>query len=138
MDRKLLKISAVSKEVGLSVPTIRYYCDLGMIPSICRNDDGERVFDDEAITWLQGIKFQRELGIPISKIKEYIKLSQATGPAALKKRHAMLLEQREKAKSDLLEATERLDILDAKIKSEEEIINGKKSDSLSAARRFSQ
>ena len=133
-----MKISEVSKKVELSVPTIRYYSDLGMVPSVCRDTDGERIFDDEAITWLKGIKFQRELGLPLSEIQAYLKLSQKTGPAALKKRHAMLLRQREKARSDLLKATERLDILDTKIKSEEEIISGKKSDSLSAARRFSQ
>ena len=133
-----MKISEVSKTVGLSIPTIRYYCDLGLVPSIQRDLDGERVFDDESITWLKGIKFQRDLGLSLSEIQTYLQLSQKTGPAALKKRHALLLEQRKKAQSDLDAATERLNCLNDKIKLEEAIIKGTKKDSLSAARRFSQ
>lgn len=131
-----MKISEVSKEVGLSVPTIRYYCDLGMVPSVRRDVDDERIFDDEAVLWLQGIKFQRELGSPLSEIKAYIELSQKTGPTALKKRHDMLLAQYEKAQSDLAASTERLNRLDTKIKLEEKVIRGHRADSLSAARRF--
>lgn len=133
----MMKISEVSKTVGLSVATIRYYSDLGMIPSEKRDLTGERVFDDEAIVWLQGIKFQRELGMSLTEIKEYMKLCQANGPAAVKKRYKMLLTQRGKAKQDLLDSVERMDQIDLKIKREEEIIKGQKSDSLRAARRFS-
>lgn len=131
-----MRISEVSKTVGLSVATIRYYTDLGMVPSVKRDVDGQRIFNDDAIVWLQGIKFQRELGIHISDIKQYIHLSQETGPAALKKRHAMLLKQRDKAKHDVLEAVDRLDQIDTKIKLEEDIMSGRKFDSNSAARRF--
>lgn len=136
-EADIMKISEVSKIVDLSVATIRYYSDLGMIPSEKRDLVGERVFDDEAVVWLQGIKFQRELGIPLSEIKQYMKLCQASGPAAVKKRYEMLLKQRTKAKQDLLDSVERMDQIDLKIKREEEIMKGKKSDSLSAARRFS-
>ncbi len=65
-----MKISEVSKVVGLSVATIRYYSGLGLIPSEKRDLAGERIFDDEAVVWLQGIKFQRDLGIPLSEIKK--------------------------------------------------------------------
>ena len=132
----MMKISEVSKTVGLSVATIRYYSDLGMIPSEKRDLAGERVFDDEAVVWLQGIKFQRELGMSLTEIKEYMKLCQASGPAAVKKRYKLLLTQRSKAKQDLLDSVERMDQIDLKIKREEEIIKGQKSDSLRAARRF--
>lgn len=131
-----MKISEVSKRVGLSVPTIRYYTDQDMVPDVTRDNEGQRVFNDEAITWLLGIKFQRDLGIPISEIKKYIQLSKETGPAALKKRHIMLLRQREKAKQDVLHSVSRLDAIDEKIKQEQAIMAGKKRDSLSAARRF--
>lgn len=131
-----MKISEVSKKIDLPVATIRYYSDLNMIPSLQRDSEGQRIFDDEAVVWLQGIKFLRELNIPIADIKEYIELSQKTGPAALKKRHQMLLKQRAIAQHSLAHSTERLDKIDKKIKHEEEIINGRKHDSLNPARRF--
>lgn len=45
-----MKISEISKQVGLSVSSIRYYSDLGLIPSMTRDSEGERIFDNEAIT----------------------------------------------------------------------------------------
>ena len=93
----MLKISEVSQKTELSIATIRYYSDLDMVPSVKRNDKGQRVFDEEAVVWLEGIKFLRELGTPIPEIKKYMELCQKTGTAALKKRHDILLHQRERA-----------------------------------------
>ena len=135
---KMFKISEASAKVGLSVATIRYYAELDMIPSIKRNDENQRVFDDESITWLQGIKFLRELGMPLAEIKESIILCQKTGKAALNKRHELLLKQKVRAKQSVLDAQSRLDELENRLRLEDEIIKGHKQDSLSAARRFNQ
>lgn len=132
-----MKISDVSKKVGLPVATIRYYSDLEMIPSLKRDTDGQRIFDDEAIVWLEGIKFQRDLGMSLAEIKKFIELSQDPNTAALKKRHQILLEQRIKANQRMLSSADTLKRIDLKIKLDEDIIAKKKRDSLSAARRFS-
>ncbi|APU72407.1 MerR family transcriptional regulator [Companilactobacillus crustorum] len=132
-----LKISEVSKQTGLSIPTIRYYTDQNMIPSVTRDLDNQRVFDDEAVVWLEGIKVLRELGVPLSEIKEYITLSQKSGPIALRKRHTLLIKQQALAKVNFAQSAKILTKLNKKIKLEEDIMNGKKRDSLSAARRFS-
>jgi len=134
----MLKISEVSQKTKLSIATIRYYTDLDMVPSVQRNYKDQRVFDEEAVVWLEGIKFLRELGTPIPEIKEYMELCQKTGAAALKKRHQILLQQRERAELALNDSQLRLDKLDQRIELENQIINGKKRDSLSAARRFCQ
>lgn len=133
----ILKISEVSKQTGLSIPTIRYYTDQNMIPSVTRDLDNQRVFDDEAVVWLEGIKVLRELGVPLSEIKEYITLSQKSGPIALRKRHMLLIKQQALAKENFAQSAKTLNKLNKKIKLEEDIMNGKKRDSLSAARRFS-
>lgn len=129
-------ISEVSKKVDLPVATIRYYADLDMIPSITRNIDNQRVFDEESIVWLDGIKFLRALNMPIPEIKNYIKLCQDPSLAALKKRHQLLLKQESSAKHLVELDQKRLEKLESKIKLEDEILKGHKRDSLSAARRF--
>jgi len=134
----MLRISEVSKKTNLPIPTIRYYTDLNMVPSVQRNDKGQRIFDDEAIVWLEGIKFLRALGTPIPEIKEYMELCQRKGPAAVKKRHIILLRQRDRAKQAVTDSKLRLDKLNQRIDLENQIIDGKKRDSLSAARRFCQ
>lgn len=134
----VLLISEASKKVDLPVATIRYYADLNMIPSIKRNYKGQRVFDDESITWLEGIKFLRELNMPIPEIQKYIELCQKNGLAALKKRHAILSQQEKIAEALVADDQNKLKKLKSRLKLEEEIIKGHKQDSLSAARRFNQ
>ncbi|HIY93301.1 MerR family transcriptional regulator [Companilactobacillus sp. HBUAS56275] len=134
----MLKISEASKKVDLPVATIRYYAELNMIPSLKRNLENQRVFDDESIAWLEGIKFFRELGMPISEIQEYIQLSQKDGKAALVKRHQLLIKQEQKAQDNVTKAQTNLDELKRRITLEDEIIKGHKRDSLSPARRFNQ
>lgn len=134
----MLKISEASKKVDLPVATIRYYAELNMIPSLKRNLENQRVFDDESIAWLEGIKFFRELGMPISEIQEYIQLSQKDGKAALVKRHQLLIKQEQKAQDNVTKAQNNLDELKRRITLEDEIIKGHKRDSLSPARRFNQ
>jgi len=132
----MLQISEVSKKTFLPIATIRYYCDLDMVPSVQRNNKGQRVFDDEAIVWLQGIKFLRDLAISIPEIKEYIEICQKTGTAALKKRHELLLKQQAQAEQKVSDSQINLNKIKQKVERENQIINGYKRDSLSAARRF--
>ncbi|AUI72259.1 MerR family transcriptional regulator [Companilactobacillus alimentarius] len=134
----MLKISEASKKVDLPVATIRYYAELNMIPSLKRNIDNQRMFDDEAICWLKGIKFFRELGMPLSEIREYIVLCQTPGKASLLKRHVLLIKQEQQAELNVINAQKNLDELNRRIKLENSIIKGHKRDSLSAARRFNQ
>lgn len=135
---QMLLISETSKKVDLPVATIRYYADLELIPSIIKNDRGQRLFDDESIAWLEGIKFLRELNVPLPEIKKYIEICQKSGVSALKKRHALLLKQRVYAEREVQNSQQRLDKLNYKIKFEEDVLAGRKKDSLSAARRFNQ
>ncbi len=134
----MFKISEASKKVDLPIATIRYYAELNMIPSLKRNIENQRMFDDESITWLKGIKFFRELGMPIAEIKEYIELSQKHGKAALIKRHKLLIKQEQKAQDNVVQAQNNLDELKRRITLENEIIKGHKQDSLNPARRFNQ
>lgn len=134
----MFKISEVSQKLQIPVPTIRYYTDLDLIPNLKRNSEGQRIFDDEDLVWLKGIKFFRELGMPLPEIKAYIKLCQKHGPVSVKKRYAVLLEQQQRAQESLNESKLHLDQIEHRLKLTEQIMNGKKRDSLSAARRFCQ
>lgn len=132
----MLKISEVSKKLNIPVATIRYYAEQDMIPSLKRNIENQRLFDDESIIWLEGIKFFRELGMPISEIKEYISLSQKVGKASLIKRNQLLIKQEKIAQENLILAQKNLEDLKFRIDLENKIIKGHKQDSLSPARRF--
>lgn len=42
-------ISEVSKKLNLSIYTIRYYTNKGLVPNLKHGTNGERLFDDDAL-----------------------------------------------------------------------------------------
>jgi DNA-binding transcriptional MerR regulator len=65
-----LSISHLGKKVGLSPKTIRFYEESGVISLAPREENGYRSYDDSAVVTLLLIKNARDLGLPISEIKE--------------------------------------------------------------------
>lgn len=60
---------------GVKVPTIRYYENIGLLPSPSRNDGNRRLFAEADVKRLAFIRHARELGFGIEEIKELLKLS---------------------------------------------------------------
>lgn len=50
---------------GLTEHAVRFYTDKGLVPSIQRNKNNIRVFDEESINWLHGVKCLKQTGLPI-------------------------------------------------------------------------
>lgn len=130
------KIGEVSKELNLPVATIRYYCDSEMIPSLKRNNNGQRLFDDESVEWLKGTKYLRELGMPVKDIKYYQDLCTMTGDEAIKKRHSLILKQYKIAQAELKNAQQRVKFLKEKIDFEDGVIAHKYEDYQNPARKY--
>jgi MerR family copper efflux transcriptional regulator len=65
-----LSISQLGKKVGLSPKTIRFYEESGVITPALRETNGYRRYDESAVKNLLLIKNARDLGLPISEIKE--------------------------------------------------------------------
>jgi DNA-binding transcriptional MerR regulator len=63
--KPLLKIGEVANRSGLSVKTIRFYCDEGLIQPISRSDGGYRLFDDGVFSELALIRTLRAMEIPL-------------------------------------------------------------------------
>lgn len=55
----LYKIDDVAKECGLTKRTIRYYEEIGVMPSPQRTDGGTRLYTREDIDYLKGGSRQR-------------------------------------------------------------------------------
>lgn len=69
----MYKIGQIAKLTGLSIHTLRYYEKESLIfPK--KNDNGDRLYSDEDIKWLNFLIKLRESQMPISKIKEYVSL----------------------------------------------------------------
>lgn len=69
----LLKIGEVSAKSGLSIKTIRYYEDLGLLaPLVTRTESGYRLFNDAIFNRLAFIKRSQSLGLSLQEIQEIL------------------------------------------------------------------
>lgn len=122
-----MTISEVSKKYNLTADTIRYYEKEGLIPTVPRDKNGIRDFDENSCGWIEFIKCMRSAGLEIETLKKYVTLFRQ-GTKTVKERKILLIEQREKLlkKQEDIKAT--LDRLNYKIEKYEEIEKGKLKD----------
>ncbi|WP_439522280.1 MerR family transcriptional regulator [Marivita sp.] len=70
----MLSIGQLSQQTGVKVPTIRYYEEIGLMPSAGRTGGNQRRYDRIGLDRLGFIKHARDLGFSIDAIKSLIDL----------------------------------------------------------------
>jgi DNA-binding transcriptional MerR regulator len=69
-------IGKAAKVAGVSVDTIRFYQEIGLIKSAGRSAGGYRLFDGEDIHDLTFVRHAQELGFSLIEVKELLALRQ--------------------------------------------------------------
>ena len=72
-----LRIGEVSRQSGVSVKTIRFYCDQGLLLPSSRTEGGFRLFDDTVLADLSLIRAMRAMDIPITELAEILDVRRA-------------------------------------------------------------
>lgn len=124
----MFTIKEVTQRLGMTVHTVRHYCDKGLVPNLSHDENGNRLFDEESLNWLQAAKFLRDSGMTIAEIHHYFELCQA-GLASLNQRHDLMEELRAKAEKDLAQVQYRLDCLTKQVAVFDDIKKGIMTDS---------
>ncbi len=83
-------IGELAARTGLSVRTIRFYADRGVVPESGRTEAGYRIFDREAVARLRLVATLRELGIGLDAIRRV--LTREAAIAEIAPTHARALE----------------------------------------------
>ncbi|MBE9135694.1 MerR family DNA-binding protein [Nodosilinea sp. LEGE 07088] len=73
-DKKLFFIGQIAKLSGISITTIRYYEDLGLIKASGRTDSGFRQFSLKVLSYLEFIKQCQSFGLSLQEIKELFRI----------------------------------------------------------------
>lgn len=126
-------VKQIADLMGMSEHTIRYYTDLKLLP-IKRDRANHRVFDEESINWLMGIKCLKGCGMSIEDIKKYGDLC-LIGDETLKERREIMYNQIAIAERKLKEAQEVLNYVRKKLAHYDDIIAGKTIDDTNPATR---
>ena len=103
------RIGEVSEHTGLSLRTIRYYEEEGLITSE-RSAGGQRWYTDQDIVYLKRIIELKGLGFSLSEIRRIIELK-AEDESGNKRRAELLSQYRQKISEDM----KKLEVLKAHI-----------------------
>lgn len=117
-------VKEVAKLLNLTEHTIRYYTDKDLVPSVKRDKNNNRLFNEDSINWLTGIKYLKATGMSLEDIKEYVDLC-LKGDSTVPERYEIILKQKSIAEAQLEEAEKRVEYMKQKVKHYSDIVNNK-------------
>jgi excisionase family DNA binding protein len=121
-------IKQMAEMFGVTEHTLRFYTDKGLLP--CERDGGNRrVFNEESVNWMQGIKCLKGCGASIEDIQEYCRLCLLEeSEKNLRARYAIIQKQRAEAYKRLEEAKATVKYMDEKMAHYEDVLAGRTVD----------
>ena len=108
-----LSISEVAKKMNITIPTLRYYDNLGLLPNLKKNKAGNRIFTDEDIEVIRIIRYLKKSGMQLNEIKKFISWCKE-GDATLENRLNLFKKQKEKVLQQINELQETLSLIEFK------------------------
>lgn len=69
-----LSIGLVARRTGATVPTVRFYEDIGLLPPAARTAAGQRSYDEATVRRLVFIRRCRDFGFSIEQVRELVGL----------------------------------------------------------------
>src|SRR5665213_1265467 len=95
-SRQTYTVKQIAKLSGVSVRTLRFYDEIGLLNPASRGDNGYRYYEKEQLLSLQQILFYRELGFELSMILKIIKDPKFDRVAALRSHRDHLSKETER------------------------------------------
>ena len=91
----MMTVNEVSKLTGVSIRTLHYYDEMGLLHPAVTTDSGYRMYDDTNLERLQDILLFRELEFPLKEIKRIIDSPDFDRKQALEQQIEMLTLKKE-------------------------------------------
>jgi DNA-binding transcriptional MerR regulator len=107
-DQVLFTVGDLARRIGVTVRTIQYYDQQGLLSPSAKGPNNQRLYTESAISELYRILTLKYLGLPLSQIKEDA-LSYRDSPAL----HALANEKMDKIEADFQKLFRRLTTLRA-------------------------
>ena len=89
-------VKEISALTGISVRTLHYYDEIGLLKPTDKSEAGYRLYDDKALETLQQILFFREFDIPLKEIKAVIENPALEKNQILQMQRKMLVAKKER------------------------------------------
>lgn len=115
-------VKEVADILNLTEHTIRYYANKGLIPTLKRDKNNIRLFDEDSVNWITFVRHLKNCGMSIQEVKDFVDLW-VQGNSTVPTRYEIISEQKEKTKEELIEVQDRLDMLEKKLIHYENLMN---------------
>ncbi|MBD5519279.1 MAG: MerR family transcriptional regulator [Lachnospiraceae bacterium] len=108
-------VKELSDLTGISVRTLHYYDEIGLLTPTRKSEAGYRLYDDKALETLQQILFFREFDIPLKEIKSVMENPALDRTRILQMQRKMLVAKKERMErliagiDDILKGENRMD-----------------------------
>ena len=89
-------VKEISELTGISVRTLHYYDEIGLLKPTEKSDAGYRLYGDKALETLQQILFFREFDIPLKEIKAVMENPSLDTKQILQMQRKMLVAKKER------------------------------------------
>jgi len=87
-------VKEVSQLTGVSIRTLRYYDEIGLLSPTQLTDAGYRLYDDRALERLQEILFFKELELPLETIRQLLEDPSQDRQSILQMQQTLLVRKR--------------------------------------------
>lgn len=114
MDNQRYTIQQISKQTGLSIHTLRYYEQIGLLDPIERLANGHRRYCDTDLLRLEFLKRLRATGMSIKAMQYYVKLYRM-GDSTLVERREILQAHQQVIQSQVDELLDTMAFINMKI-----------------------
>lgn len=95
----MIHINEVAKQTKITVRTLRYYDQIGLLTAPSKTEGGHRLYSEEELKKLQYIQFLKGMGYKLQDIKDMLSESNWNWLISLKSQLAYILEEQERLKS---------------------------------------
>lgn len=109
----MYSMKEVCKETNMPYETLKFYCNVGLVPNVKRNRNNYRVFDDKDIAWIKSLSCLKKCGMSIAEMKEYVELC-LQGEKSIPKRKTILQHRKKLLLKKLQELKDCLEYIDTK------------------------
>ena len=99
-DSTLMQIGEVAKRVDVTIRTVRYYEEMGLIEPAMRTEGGFRLYDMSVVRRLQLIHSLRSLDFPLKDIQELLQIRNDSHTGTIPAHRLMRLLQLQLVRTD--------------------------------------
>ena len=103
----------VCEETGMTYETLKFYCNVGLIPNVKRDKNNRRIFDEDNLKWIKGLRCLKSCNMSLAEMKTFLELCIA-GNETIPVRKVMLAKKQDELRKKIADIEEAIAYIDWK------------------------